>query len=274
MPDDIRCIVRGGGDLATGVVWRLQRSGIEVVVTELADPLTIRRTVAVSSAVRDGTIDIEGLVARRATDIDDVDAIRAAGEIPVLVSPTLGDLVPRIGADVVIDARLAKRPLDTRIDDAGLVIALGPGFTAGLDCHAVIETNRGHRLGRVLWSGTAEADTGVPGTVAGRGAERVVRAPIDGTVTWTRQIGDIVDGGAPLGHISHDENADSVTEIRSPFRGTVRGLIATGTTVGAGLKIADVDPREDHAACHEISDKALAIGGGVLEAVLRRRSGR
>lgn len=274
MPDEIRCIVRGGGDLATGVVWRLQRSGIEVVVTELADPLTIRRTVAVSSAVREGTIEIEGLVARRATDIDDVDGILAAGEIPVLVSSTLGDLVPRIGADVVVDARLAKRPLDTRIEDAGLVIALGPGFTAGLDCHAVIETNRGHRLGRVLWSGTAEADTGVPGTVAGRGAERVVRAPIDGTVIWTRQIGDIVDGGAPLGHISHDENADSVTEIRSPFRGTVRGLIATGTTVGAGLKIADVDPREDPAACHEISDKALAIGGGVLEAVLRRRSGR
>lgn len=271
MPGDLRCIVRGGGDLATGVVWRLHRAGLDVVVTELAEPLTIRRTVAVSSAVRDGIAEVEGLVARRAVDVGAVDSILAAAEVPVLVAPLLGDLVPRLRADVVVDARLAKRALDTRIDDAELVIGLGPGFTAGVDCHAVVETNRGHRLGRVLWSGTAEADTGVPGTVAGRGAERVIRAPLAGTVVWTAAIGEVVDGGSPLGHIAH---GDSSTAIHSPFRGTVRGLIATGTTVDAGLKVADVDPREDPAACHEISDKALAIGGGVLEAVLRHASGR
>lgn len=270
MPGDLRCIVRGGGDLATGVVWRLQRSGIDVVVTELAEPLTIRRTVAVSSAVRDGTAVVEGLVARRAVDIEEVESVLAAGEVPVLVAPALDDLVTRVAADVVVDARLAKRLLDTRIDDAGLVVALGPGFTAGRDCHAVVETNRGHRLGRVLWSGTAEADTGVPGTVAGRGAERVIRAPIDGAVVWTSSIGDIVDEGTALGVV----RGDTLIDVRSPFRGTVRGLIASGTSVTAGLKIADVDPREDPAACHEISDKALAIGGGVLEAVLRPQSGR
>jgi xanthine dehydrogenase accessory factor len=270
VPGELRCIVRGGGDLATGVVWRLQRCGYDVVVTELAEPLTIRRTVAVSSAVRDGVVEVEGLIARRAT-VDRVGSTLAAGEVPILVAPTLGGLVADLGADVVVDARLAKRVLDTTITDAGLVIALGPGHVAGRDCHAVVETNRGHRLGRVIWHGTAEADTGVPGLVAGRGAERVLRAPIAGRVEWAVSIGDIVDADEPLGRVAHDA---SVAVIASPFRGTVRGLIAPGTTVHAGLKVADVDPREDPAACHEISDKALAIGGGVLEAVGRWRSGR
>jgi len=270
MSGDLRCIVRGGGDLATGVVWRLQRTGADVIVTELAEPLTIRRTVALSSAVREGVTDVEGLVGRRAT-VDDVEGILAAGEVPVLVAPALDDLVARVRADVVVDARLAKRALDTVIADAALVVGLGPGLVAGRDCHAVVETNRGHRLGRVIWDGEAEADTGVPGVVAGRGSERVLRAPIAGRVDWAVVIGDLVEAGQPLGSVHGDASSGAVV---SPFRGTVRGLIAPGTIVGRGLKIADVDPREDPRACHEISDKALAIGGGVLEAIGRWRSAR
>jgi xanthine dehydrogenase accessory factor len=153
---------------------------------------------------------------------------------------------------------MAKRNIDTSIDDAGLVVALGPGFVAGVDCHAVVETLRGPRLGRVLWSGAAAADTGVPGVVGGRSAERVVRAPADGAVAWEAAIGDRVTAGDLLGHIG-DHPVDSTVD------GLVRGLIGHGFIVTTGQKIGDVDPRND-VDCNEISDKALAIGGGVLEA--------
>jgi xanthine dehydrogenase accessory factor len=259
------CVVRGGGDLATGVAWRLTRAGIAVVVAELATPLSVRRTVALSSAVTDGAVSVEGMVGRLAPTPAEAAGIARSGDadvVGVVVSPVLPDL----GADVVVDARVAKHNIDTTIDDAPLVVALGPGFTAGVDCHAVVETMRGPHLGRVLWTGSAGADTGAPGVVAGRGAERVVRAPVDGVVRWHRAIGDVVDERDLLGVI------DDVA-IRAPFAGVVRGLVIDGSTVRAGLKIGDVDPRRDVSLCHEISDKALAVGGGVLEAVLwwRRR---
>ena len=254
------CVIRGGGDLATGVAWRLTRAGLHVVVTELSAPLTVRRSVALSSAVREGSIDVEGLTGRLATTVDEAIGFARAGDVGVLVSPGL----PAAHPDVVIDARLAKRNIDTTIDDAGLVVALGPGFAAGLDCHAVVETQRGHHLGRVLWSGSAEPDTGTPGVVGGRGAERVMRAPVPGDVRWTHSIGDLVGEGDRLGHVGS-------APVDAPFDGVVRGLIADGTTVRVGQKIGDVDPRRDRAMCTEISDKALAIGGGVVEAVLSWR---
>lgn len=250
------CLVRGGGDLATGVVWRLVRCGFPVLVTELARPLTIRRTVAVSSAVTDGAADVEGLTARRVDSPAAAVALAGSGEVPVLVSPS----IPPVGADVVVDARLAKRPLDTTIDDAPFVVGLGPGFVVGVHCHAVIETNRGHHLGRVLWVGSAEPNTGTPGIVAGRGAERVLRAPADGEVRWAVAIADRVAAGQVLGSVAGHG-------VVAPFAGVVRGAIADGIDVAAGSKIGDVDPRCDPAACFEISDKALAIGGGVVEAV-------
>ena len=166
------CVLRGGGDLATGVAWRLTRAGWPVVVCELAAPLTIRRTVAVSTAVTDDRIDIEGMRAVLAPNAREAAVLAARGLVAVLVSPDL----PRLDAAVVIDARIAKRNIDTTIDDAPLVVGLGPGFTAGLDCDAVVETQRGHHLGRVLWSGSAAPDTGTPGRIGGRGAERVLRA--------------------------------------------------------------------------------------------------
>jgi xanthine dehydrogenase accessory factor len=253
------CVIRGGGDLATGVAWRLNRAGIAVVVTELPAPLTVRRSVALSTAVTDGSIEIEGMVGRFAPSITEaVNLARSGGDVvSVVVSPDL----PDVGANVVVDARLAKRNIDTSIDDAPLVIGLGPGFVAGVDCDVVVETMRGPHLGRALWVGAAQADTGTPGVVGGRGTDRVLRAPTDGVVRWCRSIGDVVDAREPLGTV--DEVA-----LQAPFAGVVRGLILDGSQVPAGLKIGDVDPRLDPTLCNEISDKALAIGGGVVEAVL------
>ncbi len=175
---------------------------------------------------------------------------------PVIVAPELIDL----DADVVVDARLAKRNIDTTIRDGSMVVGLGPGFTASVDCHAIVETQRGPSLGRVLWQGRAAENTGTPGAVMGRSVERVLRAPIAGPATWKVAIGDHVEEGQLLGHLSGDA-------IHSPFDGVVRGLIRTGITVPAGLKIGDIDPRPD-TNCHQISDKALAVGGGVVEAAL------
>ena len=281
--------MRGAGDLATGVAWRLTRAGWPVVALELAEPLTVRRRVALSSAVADGSISVESMTGVLVATADEARRVARRGRVAVLVAPgkhALAELCP----DVVVDARLAKRNIDTAIDDAHLVIGLGPGFTAGVDCHAVVETKRGHRLGRVIWDGPAAADTGVPGTVGGRGHQRVLRAPAAGVVRWDAKIGDVVEAGALIGSVSPGQPSPSAelaptgerpdtgvlsqsarARIRAPFRGVLRGAIRSGTTVAAGLKIGDVDPRCDPSACAEISDKALAVGGGVLEAVLTWR---
>jgi xanthine dehydrogenase accessory factor len=257
-PDHL-VLIRGGGDLATGAAWRLTRAGFPVVVCELPRPLAIRRTVAVSSAVEAGEVEIEGMTA---VLVDSpAEAVRRAGDpdvdVAVLVEPGL----PPIAAWAVVDARMAKRNLGTTRDDADLVVALGPGFTAGDDCHAVVETMRSHHLGRVIWAGPAIADTGAPGELGGRTTERLVRAPRSGTVHWRCEIGDHVAAGEIIGDVAG-------TELSAPLTGVVRGLIAPGTDAAAGLKIADIDPRGDRRAAFEISDKALAVGGGVLEAVL------
>ena len=289
-------MVRGGGDLATGVAWRLTRAGWPVVVLELAEPLTVRRTVALSTAVTAGSVDVEGMVGLLvASGAEAVSVARAAafgahpaagravprGAAAVLVAPTLAGALP-LRADVVVDARLAKRNLDTRPGDGDFAVGLGPGFTAGVDCHAVVETMRGHRLGRVIWSGPAAADTGVAGVVGGRGVERVLRASSGGVVGWDARIGDIVAEGARLGVVRDEQSAAApaaarhaggVAEVTAPFAGVLRGAIRSGTWVTAGLKIGDLDPRCDPSACHEISDKSLAVGGGVLEAVLAWRCG-
>ncbi len=249
-------LLRGGGDLATGAVWRLWRARFPVVVCELTQPLSVRRTVSVSSAVSRGSVAVDGMPAQRAESAAEAVDLARRGIVAVLVSPGLAPIT----REVVVDARMAKRNIDTTLADAPLVVALGPGFHVGVDAHAVVETMRGPRLGRVLRSGTAAADTGVPGEVGGKGSERVVRAPVEGTVAWLVGIGDRVGTAQVMGQL------DECT-ITAPFDGVVRGLIDDGTRVPAGLKIADVDPRLD-VDCDEISDKALAVGGGVLEAVL------
>jgi xanthine dehydrogenase accessory factor len=270
-------LLRGGGDLATGVAYRLHKSGFPLIVLELHHPLVVRRRVALATAVLEGEVAVEDLRAVRVDSADEALRLAPTGIIPVLVSPELPDALLnssfrrgdrsrlRHSSLIVIDARMAKRNIDTRIDQAPLVLALGPGFTAGADCHAVIETNRGHRLGRVIWSGAAEANTGTPGLVGGKGAERVLRAPVTGIVSWRVNIGDRVREGELMGNVAG-------IAIKAPFDGVVRGLIAPGTIVPERLKIGDVDPRGNIEACYTISEKALAIGGGALEAILTHLS--
>jgi xanthine dehydrogenase accessory factor len=256
-------LIRGAGDLASGVAYRLHRAGLPIVMTELPFPLAVRTAVSFSSAVRYDVVVIEGIYARRHS-LDHLDALYAslsAGEIPVLVDPD-GFARHALRPLIVVDARIAKRNIDTTPDDAPLVIGLGPGFAAGMDCHAVIETNRGHFLGRAWWEGTAEPDTGVPANVNGREAERVLRAPSDGhMLAYGTSIGCPVRAGTLIAHVGG-------VPVIAPFDGVLRGLIDDDTWVARGTKIGDLDPRTRRQHCFTISDKSLAVGGGVLEAIL------
>ena len=256
------CVLRGGGDLATGVAWHLVEAGWPVVVLELPEPLTVRRTVALSTAVTDGEVTVQGMRGVLVASPQEAIATTKRGDVAVLVAPELDALGP-VRPDVVVDARLAKRNIDTSTDDADLVVALGPGFTAGHDCHAVVETMRGPGLGRVMWRDSAQPDTGVPAELGGQSADRVLRAPAFGEVSWRVEIGERVASGQLLGTVGGKA-------VDAPFDGVLRGAIRPGMTVPLGLKIGDVDPRGDPSACKEITDKALKVGEGVLEAVVAR----
>ncbi len=256
-------VVRGAGDLATGCILRLVRAGFRVVALEVAAPSAIRRTVSLAEAMYEGSACVEGLAARRC---DTLPATWASGDpVPILQDPD-GQSLSRLRPVALVDAILAKRNLGTRLDMAPVVVALGPGFEAGRDAHAVVETNRGHDLGRVLLSGCAEPNTGVPGLIAGRGGERVLHAPVAGPVEPCCAIGDRVRAGDPILSIQ------GVT-VCSAIDGVVRGLIRPGFVAKAGLKVADVDPRGEVAHCYTVSDKARAIAGGVLEAILMLGAG-
>ncbi len=252
-------VIRGGGDLATGVALRLYRSGMDVVICETAVPTSIRRTVCFSEAVRLGEMMVEGVTARRAVS-EEVPALLAAGIIPVLVDPE-GACIPGLRPDAVVDAILAKRNLGTSMDMAPIVVAAGPGFTAGVDCHAAVETMRGHYLGRVIYEGSPLPNTNIPGLIGGYAGERVLRAPADGVFEGAKKIGDRVEAGDVAGYV---DGAPMVCTIG----GTLRGLLADGVPVTKGMKSGDVDPRCEEAHCRCASDKALAVGGGVLETIL------
>jgi xanthine dehydrogenase accessory factor len=251
-------VVRGGGDLGTGTAWRLHRAGFPVIVLEIERPLTVRRSVAFSTAVTESSITVEGVEGVLVDGHDAARDVAGEGGVAVLVSASVP--IFEEPPAVLVDARMAKEPLDTTRDQAGLVIGLGPGFVAGADTDAVVETNRGHRLGRVIWSGAAEPDTGLPGTLGGESERRLVRADIAGTVRWEVAIGDLVAQGDPLGRVGE-------RPVTAPIGGVVRGLIAEGP-VKAGLKVGDIDPRGDQSVYDEISDKSRSVAGGVLEAVL------
>lgn len=259
-------LIKGAGDLASGVALRLWRAGFPLAMTEVARPLAVRRTVAFAQAVFDGECQVEEVYARRSRAAD-VNETLAAGLLPVLVDPQ-AEAVGLLRPPVVVDAIMAKRNTGTHLDDAPLVVALGPGFTVGVDCHAVVETNRGHNLGRVLWQGSAEPDTGTPGELPGVGkkASRVLRAPAAGHVLGRASIGERVEAGAVVAVLQTDDGA--VTEIVAPFAGILRGLIHPSVQVWPRLKVGDLDPRADPSYCFTVSDKSLAIGGAVLEAIL------
>jgi len=257
---DILTLIKGGGDLGTGVAYRLHRAGMQVVVTELARPTAIRRAVSVAEAVYEGEVSVEGLRARLVPDVGAARLTLADGAVPVLTDPQ-ADITMELRPQVVVDARMAKHNLGTRLDEAELVIGMGPGFSAGRDVHAVIETARGHYLGRVLLSGEAAPNTGVPGSVGGESARRVLRAPADGAFQAWKRIGDPVVEGDVVAQV-----ADQPIEAR--LSGVLRGILRDGLCVHHGMKVGDVDPRGVRDYCFTISDKALAIGGGVLEAIL------
>ena len=253
-------LIRGAGDLATGVALRLHRAGLQVVMTDLPQPTAIRRTVCFSQAIVQGTAVVEGVKAGRA-EPETVQAALQAGEIPVLADPDCRCL-SMLRPQVLVDAILAKKNLGTAIENAPVVIGLGPGFAAGKDCHAVIETMRGHALGRVILEGSAQPNTAIPGLIGGYAGERVLRAPADGIFRGCAQIGDIVTEGQTVGYVGE-------TPMTCTISGVLRGLLADGTPVHQGMKSGDVDPRGKKEYCFTASDKALAIGGGVLEAILQ-----
>ena len=253
-------LVKGAGDLATGTAVRLYRAGFQVVMTDIAQPTAVRRTVAFSQCIYDGQTTVEGITARKAENRDQVRDILAAGEIPVLVDPQ-ASILPQLPFMAVVDAILAKKNLGTTISDAPIVLALGPGFTAGADCHGVIETKRGHDLGRLILEGTAIPNTGVPGDVGGYTTERIIRAPADGPFEPVAQIGQQVN----LGDVVAKVNGIPVT---AQLTGIVRGMLPAGIPVTAGMKSGDIDPRCEVRHCFTVSDKARAIGGGVLEGIL------
>lgn len=256
----LRVVIRGGGDLASGVAVRLFRAGCQVLICELEKPLCVRRSVSFAQAVYSRKISIEGITGELISESSVFENLGKVDYIPVIIDPDFkigGSFLP----DVVVDARMIKAFSRFHLKSKYLLIGIGPGFVAGENCHVVIETKRGFNLGRVYWQGSAENDTGIPEKVSDYDLKRVLRAPCEGIFKTNSEIGKIIDSDQIIGYI--DDEA-----IRAPFKGLLRGLIHDGLFVQKGLKIGDLDPRLDKKLCEFVSDKALAIGGGVLEAIL------
>ena len=268
-------IIRGAGDLATGVAQSLYEAGFRLLLLEVERPSAIRRQVALCEAVYDGTATVENLTCRCCQSLAEAQAVWEADDIPLIVDPS-GTSIATLKPWAVVDAILAKKNLGTSRQMAPHTVALGPGFTAGVDVDAVIETKRGHQLGRILWQGAAIANTGIPGLIAGYGKERVIHSPQAGFVYGLVHIGDKVKKGQPMAVLTKDKIpvGTTVTEtmgiaVPASLTGFVRGLIRDGYYVPQGFKMADIDPRDDEREnCFTISDKARSLGGAVLTALL------
>ena len=249
-----KVLIKGAGDLATGIACRLHNSGFQVVMTELAVPTTVRRTVAFSRAVYEGWAEVENIT-----------GVLCKSEAELLAA------VDQDRIAVLVDAVIAKKNTGTRLEDAPTVIGVGPGFTAGVDCHCVVETKRGHDLGRCIWEGSAVPNTGVPGIIGGYGLERLVRASADGVFTAVEPIGSRVKKDQAVGYV---DTGDGPVPVTAQIDGVLRGILQDGVTVWKGMKAGDVDPRDVERHCFTVSDKARAIGGGVLEAILAMEKSR
>ena len=256
----MKVVVKGAGDLATGIGARLKKCGFCVVMTDLEVPTAVRRTVSFSRAIYEEEVEVEGIRAKRANHLLEVEEILKEGKIPVIVDPE-AKIVKEWKPDVVVDAILAKKNINTSIEDAPIVIGVGPGFTAGEDCHKVVETKRGHYLGAVIEKGSAIPNTGVPGEIGGYTVERIIRASADGVFHPVAQIGDLVQKGDLIAYSGEEP-------IYALITGIVRGMLQEGVVVTKGMKSGDIDPRCKKEHCFSISDKARSIGGGVLEAIL------
>ncbi len=258
-------LIRGGGDLASGVAYRLNQAGFRIVITELAKPLVVRRRASFAEAIFSGESTVEGLTAKRVNDLDDplrVLQLLSKGRIPILVDPE-AKCIAAVHPTVIVDARMRKAAPEPIKHSAKLYIGLGPGFVGGQNCHAAIETQRGPWLGRVLWNTAALADSGVPEAVGEKRAERMLLSPVDGNLTAHKAIGELVEAGEGIAEIGGQT-------VSAPFKGLLRGLIHPEVEIKQGMKIGDLDPRTDPNLCDHFSDKALAIGGGVLEAILSK----
>lgn len=254
-------LVRGGGDVASGTIQKLHRSGFKVLILEIEKPTSIRRKVSFSEAIYDQNIVVENIKASYAENLDEIYRCWNKCEIPVAVDP-YANYIRLLKPEIVVDGILAKKNLGTNMNMAPITVALGPGFEAGKDVNAVLETNRGHNLGRLIFNGKAADNTGVPGVIGGYSKERVIYSPYSGIINNIRDIGDIVEAGETIAHVEN-------FKIKASISGVLRGLIRDKTKVGKGFKIADVDPRiSERKNCFTISDKARNIGGGVLEAVM------
>ncbi len=256
-------VIKGAGDLATGVAHRLFRSGFSVVMTELPQPMVIRRTVAFAEAIFSGSVVVEDVVAVK-SELAHVLQVIKEGKIPVVIDPQ-GVVVEKLQPLVLVDAILAKKNINTNITDAPIVIGVGPGFTAGEDVHAVVESKRGHYLGQVIRKGQALPNTGVPGEIGGYTVERILRAPCRGVFKGNAKIGQRVTAGEIVAYVDEVPVVASIT-------GILRGLLHDQLLVDKDMKIGDIDPRCIGEHCFSISDKARAIGGGVLEGILFYKS--
>ena len=256
--------VKGAGDLATGVMHRLETSRVRCYGNRISSPSVLRRTVAFAEAIALGQMTVEGITAQRANSIEDIRVILENDIVPIFIDPE-GLALKQMQPDVLVEATLSKYNSGISMNDAPIVIALGPGYEAGIDAHAVIETNRGHNLGRVYLEGFAEPNTGVPGTIGGYAGERLLRAPCAGRLYGMRQIGDQIREGEVVAIVK--SGADSVP-ITAAITGILRGLVRDDLLVNTGMKVGDIDPRAIREHCFTISDKSRAIGGGVLEAIL------
>lgn len=255
----MKILIRGAGDLATGIASRLYGAGHQILMTEIEVPLTVRRTVALSRAVYEGSAQVEEMLGVLVKDQAGAEQVIADGDIAVIVDETVS-CREWFQPDVIVDAILAKRNLGTKITDAPFVIGVGPGFTAGVACNCAVETKRGHTLGNIIWKGSAIPNTGVPGNVAGYTIERLIRAAADGILEPRVQIGDYVEKGQTVA-------VTGGMPVYAQMSGVVRGMLQAGAEVTRNLKIGDIDARAEVSHCYTISDKARAIGGGVLEAV-------
>ena len=261
-------IVRGGGDLASGTIHKLKKSGFPVLVLETAEPSAIRRNVAFCEAVYQKSQTVENMTCFLANSRQQAKALLEEGKLAMLVDPA-GETIPKWKPLAVVDAVIAKKNLGTNRSMAPITIALGPGFEAGKDVDAVIETRRGHDLGRVLWTGRAAANTGIPGIIGGYSRERVIYSPAGGILRNVKKITDTVSKGDIIAVV---ETENGRIPVEATLDGILRGLIRDGYPVKAGFKMADIDPRAEEADhCFTISDKARCIAGGVLEAILQRK---
>lgn len=256
-------IIRGGGDIATGIGHRLYKSGFNILISEIEKPTAIRREVSFCEAIYRDEIEVEGVKAVLCKTDEEIQEALGKRQVPVVIDPNC-DLAYTLKPIALVDSILAKKNLGTKMDMAPITIGLGPGFTAKEDVHLVVETNRGHYLGTIIEDGKAAEDTGIPGNIAGYTDQRIIRALDEGIMKNYREIGDLVQVGDLL-------CTNGETEVRANLAGVIRGLLKEGLYVKKGMKIGDIDPRGVVDYAYTISDKARAVGGGVLEAIMRMR---